>query len=86
MSFDKRLGHPSDRVLSSFLNYLLRTCINCDICKMAKQSRLSFSLSKSKTKNLFELVHSDVRGLAPITSYNGFRYFVLFIDDFSRAT
>jgi transposase InsO family protein len=31
-------------------------------------------------------VHSDVWGLAPITSYNHFRYFVTFIDDFSRTT
>jgi Integrase core domain len=81
-----KLGHPTDRVLISFLNYPLRTSTNYDICKMAKQNIFSFSLSKSKIKNLFKLVHSDVWGPAPIIYYNGFKYFILFIDDFSRAT
>jgi hypothetical protein len=82
----KRLEHPSDRVLSSFLDYPLRTCTNYDICKMTKQNRLSFSLLKSKTKNLFELVYSDVWGPTLITFYNGFKYLILFIDDFSKVT
>jgi hypothetical protein len=46
-----KLGHPSDRVLSSFLNYPLRTSTNYDIYKMANQNIFSFSLSKSKIKN-----------------------------------
>jgi Integrase core domain/GAG-pre-integrase domain len=82
----KRLGHPSDRILNSFLNFPLNNYISCDICKLAKQTRLPFSLSISKSKAPFELIHSDVWGPAPTTSYNDFRYFVLFIDDFSRAT
>jgi GAG-pre-integrase domain len=82
----KRLGHPSDRILNSFLNSPLNNCISCDICKLAKQTRLPFSLSISKSKAPFELIHSDVWGPAPTTSYNEFKYFVLFIDDFSRAT
>jgi hypothetical protein len=40
----------------------------------------------SKSSAPFELVHSDVWGPAPITSYNEFKYFVIFINDFSRAT
>jgi hypothetical protein len=64
----------------------LKTCINCDVCKLAKQTRLSFPLSTSKTQNIFELVHSDVWRSAPLISYNGFKYFVIFIDDFSKTT
>ncbi len=33
-----------------------------------------------------ELVHSDVWGPAPISSINGFRYYVIFVDDFTRFT
>jgi hypothetical protein len=58
----------------------------CDICRFSKQTRLLFTLSTSKTSQIFELVHSDVWGPAPITSYNNFRYYVTFIDDFSRNT
>jgi Integrase core domain/GAG-pre-integrase domain len=82
----KRLGHPSNKVLNSFFDNSLKTCINCDVCKLAKQTRLHFPLSTSKTQNIFELVHSDVWKSAPLISYNGFKYFVIFIDDFSRTT
>jgi Integrase core domain len=45
-----------------------------------------FSLSTSKTHSPFELVHSDVWGPVPLILYNRFKYFILFIDDFSRTT
>jgi GAG-pre-integrase domain len=78
----KRLGHPLDKVLNRIFNYSSNTCNTCGICKMAKQAKLPFSLSTSKTHSPFELVHSDVWGPATLLSYNGFKYFVLFIDDF----
>ena len=34
----------------------------------------------------FELVHSDVWGPCPVLSPTRFRYFVTFVDDFSRVT
>ena len=34
----------------------------------------------------FELVHYDVWGLFPVMSPTGFKYFVIFIDDFSCVT
>ena len=34
---------------------------------------------------LFYFVHYDVWGLAPIDPYNELKYFVLFIEDFSKA-
>ena len=34
----------------------------------------------------FELIHSDLWGPAPVDSYDGYKYFVLFIDDKSHAT
>jgi hypothetical protein len=35
---------------------------------------------------LFNLIHYDVRGSCPITTLNGVRYFVSFIDCFPRVT
>lgn len=34
----------------------------------------------------FNLVHSDIWGPAPVTTYGVSRYFVIFVDDFSRFT
>jgi hypothetical protein len=52
---------------------------------MAKQTRLFFSLSISKTHSSFELIYSDVWGLTFLISYNRFKYFILLINDFSRT-
>jgi Integrase core domain len=81
-----RMGHPSDRVLSKiiYLSNLNSNC--CEVCNFAKQTKLPFSLSNNKTNKPFQLIHSDVWGPAPIDSYDNFKYFVTFIDDFSRAT
>ena len=34
----------------------------------------------------FELVHSDVQGPCRVSSIRGFRYFIMFVDDFTRMT
>ena len=34
----------------------------------------------------FELVHSGVWGPCPVMSPTGFKYFITFVDDFSRVT
>ena len=40
---------------------------------------------QNRTKQVFELVHSDVWGPF-FESFDGYKYFVTFIDDFSRVT
>jgi transposase InsO family protein len=80
-----RVVHASDKVLNKMMSVTNLNNSNCDICRFSKQTRLPFSLSNSKTTRIFELVHSDVWGPAPIDSYNNFKYYVTFIDDFSRT-
>jgi hypothetical protein len=48
--------------------------------------KLPFTDSTSITTRPLELVHSDVWGLAPVTSINDIRYYVIFVDDFIRFT
>ena len=47
---------------------------------------LSFSNSQFTASSPFELVHFDLCGLAPMCSINGFKYYVLFIDHYTKFT
>ncbi|KAM2112046.1 hypothetical protein ACFX1R_014604 [Malus domestica] len=63
------------------------TCQVCEGCVLGKQARLSFPVSDTwRAKVPLQLVHTDIcRPLDPM-SYGGNRYFITFIDDFSRKT
>ncbi|PKU77029.1 Retrovirus-related Pol polyprotein from transposon TNT 1-94 [Dendrobium catenatum] len=53
---------------------------------MAKSHRLHFQRSVNNSSFPFELVHSDVWGPVQSISNYGFRYYVSFIDDYSKYT
>jgi hypothetical protein len=40
----------------------------------------------SRANTCFEIVHSNVWGIAPVISHAQYKYFVTFIDDYSRFT
>ena len=83
-----RLGHPSLQSLKKLYPQLSHlSSLNCDSCQFAKHHRVHLSPRDNKrAASPFELVHSDVWGPCPITSKSGFKYFVTFVDDFSRVT
>jgi hypothetical protein len=59
----------------------------CEGCLVSKQFRKSFSKeSTTRTNELLQLVHVDVCGPIKPSSFGKNRYFLLFIDDFSRKT
>ena len=85
-----RLGHPSIlplRLLSknnpaiSFDSHFF-----CDICPLAKQTRLSFSNSTIFSIAPFDLIHCDIWGPHRINSYFDAKYFLTIVDDFSQFT
>ncbi|KAJ9567342.1 LOW QUALITY PROTEIN: hypothetical protein OSB04_003308 [Centaurea solstitialis] len=87
-----RLGHVS----ASRLQFLastgalgqLKSCdiSDCSGCKLAKFSALPFNKSMSCSSAPFDLVHSDVWGPSPVSSKGGSKYYVSFIDDYTRYT
>jgi len=81
----QRLAHPSNIVLTKLMPNLDIKNITCDTCHLSKSTRLPFMLSSSKANKMFDLVHSDVWGLI-IESFDGYKYFVSFVDDFSRVS
>jgi hypothetical protein len=78
------LAHPSTSVFNNISPVLPKGTLDCEICHFSKSFRLPFKSSLSQTTQTFEIVHSEVWG--PFSSsLDGFKYFVTFIDDFSKV-
>ncbi|KAL0424086.1 UNVERIFIED_CONTAM: Retrovirus-related Pol polyprotein from transposon TNT 1-94 [Sesamum radiatum] len=59
----------------------------CESCVVGKQHRDSFPKNSNKrASEVAELIHADVCGPMQTPSLNNNRYFVVFVDDFSRMT
>ena len=70
-----------------FLVFSSLSSIECESCQLGKHTLVSFPKRlDQRTKSPFELVHTDIWGPSRAESTLGFRYFVTFIDDYSRCT
>ncbi|KAE8714902.1 hypothetical protein F3Y22_tig00110187pilonHSYRG00229 [Hibiscus syriacus] len=56
----------------------------CKYCVLGKQTKVRFKTAKHTTQGILDYVHSDVWGPSTTSSLGGSRYYVTFIDDFSR--
>ncbi|KAE8670544.1 hypothetical protein F3Y22_tig00112127pilonHSYRG00101 [Hibiscus syriacus] len=89
MLWHQKLGHMSEQGMKVLVEQKLLPGLTkislplCEHCITSKQHRLKFNTSNSRGKNVLELVHSDV-WQAPVTSIGRAKYFVSFIDDYSR--
>lgn len=83
-----RLGHPSLEVLKKMCLELSSVIsLSCESCEFAKHHRVSYPPRVNKRAlSPFDPVHSDVWGPCPVTSKSDVRYFVTFVDDYSRST
>lgn len=86
----QRLGHPALPVTLRILqnnNIAVNTevlpSLICNACQLGKSHQLPFSSSSHVSTVPLELVHTDVWGPA-LSSVNNSKYYVSFIDDFSR--
>ena len=89
-TWHSRLGHPSTAVLDVLCrsNKLsIMTPSNkldfCSACPLGKATQLPFSISHRQSMVPLALIHSDV-WVSPVKSIGGCKYYVLFVDDFSR--
>jgi hypothetical protein len=46
--------------------------------------RLPFTQSNTKSLHPFHLLHADLRGPAPSVATNGFRYYIVLVDDYTK--
>src|SRR5262249_54195393 len=81
-----RLGHPSQYVLNLLPDEFRDSTNQCFVCPFAKMKRFPFVTNGSRTRAPFEIVHVDIWGPVPVTSVEGFNYFLTLVDDHSRTT
>ena len=84
----QRLWHPSFHLLKQTLPTLFKGVLveklTCESCHFAKQRRSSFPITNHRFMSAFECVHSDVWGPCSTSGLFQHKWFVLFVDDFSR--
>jgi len=85
-----RLGHMSERGMTILSKQSL-LCDQktgsldfCEHCVFRKQCRVKFSTGIHRTSGTVDYIHSNLWGPSQVLSMGGARYFVIFIDDFSR--
>lgn len=88
----RRLGHPSTPVLPhalAFTSIPLPRSNKQDVCSACQHGNLHSSLfgfSSTIATRPLEFVSADILGPSPIVSHGGFRYYVSFVDQYSRFT
>ena len=85
-----RLGHTNSKVLQQLQHSKAiqfnksRTSPVCEPCQMGKSSRLPFLASDSRVLHPLDRIHCDLWGPSPVVSNQGFKYYAIFVDDYSR--
>jgi len=88
----RQLGHLSTSRLKKLYDskvlgkFQFSTLNNCEGCHFAKQVVVPFASSNHMTLEIFDLLHFDIWGPAPISSLSGYNYYVYFVDECSRYT
>jgi transposase InsO family protein len=92
MVWHQRLGHPSALVFQHLLRHHKIPLLGpfnksrvCESCQLGKSKQLPFSESNRVSISPLEIIHSDV-WISPVPSLSGCKFYVLFIDDYSRFT
>ena len=88
-----RLGHPSLDIVNRLVKdtSLLVSSFNfnknsvCKSCQLSKSKQQPSNIYNCISKQPLDLIHFNV-WTSPIKSISGYKYHVIFIDDFSRFT
>jgi hypothetical protein len=92
LGWHSRLGHPAFHVVHPLLSKFqlpfstTQGTTTSSACLSSKSHQQSFSHVHTCSLSPLEQIYTDVWGPSPICSSAGFKYYVSFLDDFSRCT
>ena len=85
----KRIGHINLQKLQNMQSKIVTVKEMmgvCEACHFGKQNSHKFPKEQNVSKGILDAIHLDVWGPAQTTTFGGCRYYVTFIDNFSRNT
>lgn len=86
----RRMGHVSvgaKKQLFSLNHDECKQALNkCEICPLAKQTRLPFPDSDTRSDSVFDMLHLDVWGPYHVSTFDGNKMFLTIVDEYSRMT
>jgi hypothetical protein len=94
-----RLGNPSNDVVTPVVrddnhpmlhsnvvsDSIFNKSILCESCQLGKNTKQPFSASNHISSFPLRLIHTDI-WTSPVLSITGYKYYTVFVDDFSRFT
>ncbi|KAK2578606.1 hypothetical protein KPH14_001023 [Odynerus spinipes] len=92
-NWHRRMGHLNFRdLLESSRRGIVRGIkvdeykknIHCEVCVRGKMTRAPFPRISDRSTDILDIIHSDVRGPMRTESNGKARYFITFVDDYSR--
>ncbi|CAF4918661.1 unnamed protein product [Pieris macdunnoughi] len=96
MIWHRSLGHINSKDMNDMRNGAVEglefekkteiSKFNCTVCCEGKQTRLPFPHSNHRSEHVLEKIHADVCGPMETKSIGYSRYFLFFVDDFSRMS
>jgi hypothetical protein len=85
-----QLGHVSFESLSKLYPDVFekvdKSRLVCDACELVKHTRFTYTSIGLCSCEPLVLIHSDVLGPCSVTSVSGVRWFITFIDCYTRMT
>jgi len=74
-----------DKLLDGLPDSLEKESMKCATCIESKMTNVPFENNRTKTKSVNEIIHTDLNGPHHIAGYKGEKYFLTFIDDYSKC-
>lgn len=79
--------HPHAKLLKTLLPclpYLNKTIDFCESCVLGKSTKHPFNSRFTYTSSFLQTIHTDLWGPASVTSYDGYRYYLVLIDESTK--
>lgn len=86
VNFDYLEKIVKNKLLDGLPEKIENVNFKCENCIKSKMSNLPFENDRSKATEILEIIHTDLNGPHPTTGYCGEKYFLTFIDDYSKCT